>query len=150
MENHESAKDKKKVICTLTWNVHAFDIDVEFIGGHFRKSVLLKLVRAIKLQYRKQVKLYRHDLILGKAKEQFKLEGETKNDTGTNRSSESSEDSTRESREQREGESISNTSSSNGRDSKSVSRFEQIRCRNEAEGSREGSSVESSERTGTD
>ena len=128
--------EEKKVICDLTWNGHAFDIAVKFIGGHFRKSVLLKLVRAVKLQYRRQVKLYRHDLILEKAKKQLKQEGEIENDAGTISSSKIEERAGAESEQGIGTESSESSSSLNSGDSKPVSRLEQIRLRNKAKGSR--------------
>ncbi len=132
----ENLESEKKVICGLIWNGHDFDINISFIGGHFRKRVLLKLVKAIKLDYRKQVKLHRQDLILNKAKKQLKQEGEIENDAGTISSSKIEERAGAESEQGIGTESSESSSSLNSGDSKPVSRLEQIRLRNKAKGSR--------------
>jgi len=61
-----------KVICNID---DKGKISVNFLGDNLRKRGLLQLLKAIRLEYRRRVRLYRRQMLVDASVERKKLDG---------------------------------------------------------------------------
>ncbi len=62
---------ERKVICTFDDDGR---VDVKFLGGHLLKRDLLRLLRAVKLQYRLDVRVYRRQMLAATSTQRVEAE----------------------------------------------------------------------------
>ena len=73
-KTESKVEDKKKIICSVE---DSGAIDVELIGPHMDKRTLLRVIKAIKLEYRKSIILYRKQMMADRIKKEQKNKIET-------------------------------------------------------------------------
>ncbi len=76
----------RKLICNILDNA---EIDVKFFGGHLTKRELLQLLKAIRLEYRRRIRVYRQNMgnnsISGQETETNSLGAKKDDNTVTNK-----------------------------------------------------------------